>query len=206
MYSYMEYKYDEKKSLIDSIRHTITKEEARRLFPDKIILSNNSELEELYKEIWKITDKFSMEYCVYIWNIFEMCGLLNNPIKNWKFLINNYFLSEERLIVTPFGLYIFLYIFNDYSSSRKKEYFDYFLSYISKRKISLEEIFFFFQGLIDEKENLDIFDFSILDILEGKIIDEKTINWGVGQIMKLYPKKYDASFIKDKIKNRWNIQ
>ena len=49
------------------------------------------------------------------------------------------------------------------------------------------------------------FDPSLLDFLDGKITEPKLINWGVGQVMKLYPKKYSAAEIKAAIEKRFMV-
>jgi hypothetical protein len=51
-----------------------------------------------------------------------------------------------------------------------------------------------------EKEEFDV---SLLDFLEGKITDEKMINWGVGQVMKAHPKKFDPATVKAAITKRF---
>lgn len=49
------------------------------------------------------------------------------------------------------------------------------------------------------------FDPSLLDFLDGKITEPKLINWGVGQVMKMYPKKYSAAEIKAAIEKRFMV-
>lgn len=49
------------------------------------------------------------------------------------------------------------------------------------------------------------FDPSILDCLDGKITSEKMIDWGVGQIMKQYPKKYKPADIRQAIMQRFSF-
>lgn len=49
-----------------------------------------------------------------------------------------------------------------------------------------------------EKHKTEAFDSSLLDFLDGQL-NEKTINWGVGQVMKKYPKKFSPQEVKDAI-------
>ena len=47
------------------------------------------------------------------------------------------------------------------------------------------------------------FDASILNQFDGMVSETKQINWCVGQVMKLHPKKYSPEQIKNAINERW---
>lgn len=54
-----------------------------------------------------------------------------------------------------------------------------------------------------EKTLIVDMDLSLLDFLEGKITNEKTLNWGVGQIMSKYPKQFNPQVVKKALKQRF---
>lgn len=49
------------------------------------------------------------------------------------------------------------------------------------------------------------FDLSLLDFLDGKIDSPKMLNWGVGQVMKQYPKKFSPAEVKSALEERFKF-
>lgn len=47
------------------------------------------------------------------------------------------------------------------------------------------------------------FDLLLLDFLDGKITEEKMLNWGVGQVMKQYPKRFAPAEVMAALKQRF---
>lgn len=56
----------------------------------------------------------------------------------------------------------------------------------------------------EAEESLEVdIDLVKLDFLDGKILDEKTLNWGVGQLMKKYPGEFNPQVVKKALRQKF---
>lgn len=111
--------------------------------------------------------------------------------KNLWFLLNNYIPTTKSLSATPVGVLVaFCEKTAGMVSGDRKEAFIRFLAG--------EDL-----DTVIKSYEKEAFDPAVLDFLEGKMTEEKMINWGIGQVMKAHPKKYDPATIKAAITQRW---
>jgi hypothetical protein len=101
-----------------------------------------------------------------------------------------------------------MFIFNNFSIDfdQKLTYFEFFSK--TKGMTNQKEIALKYKEVKDLDIAIDLckketFDLALLDFLADKMTEEKMINWGVGQIMKLYPGKYSAKEINEAIRVRF---
>jgi len=115
------------------------------------------------------------------------------------------------------------YLVHGFNETEIKFIFNNFPTFKSYSKMFYQEFFKRTEGMSNQREiaktfleNNDLtaaielckvaeFDPSLLDFLEGKITEPKLINWGVGQVMKQYTKKYSAAEIKAAIEKRFAV-
>jgi hypothetical protein len=133
-------------------------------------------------ELVKIMDSLVEEYIVDAWHMVH--GFNEYEI---KFIQNNF------------------EYFGKYQKSFYKDFFERTKGMPNQREIAKK-----FEETKDltlaiESSKMESFDASLLDFLEGKITEAKLVNWGVGQVMKMHPKKYSAAEIKAAIEKRFNV-
>lgn len=131
------------------------------------------------KELTKIMDNLVENYLTDAW--YYIAGFNEQQI---KFIVNNF----------PY---------NKFKKHEMTEFFVLTADHSNKKLIAEEWCKTGNLQKAIETFKTDKFDPKILDFLEGKITDEKLINWAVGQVMKNYPKKYSPGEIKQAITERW---
>lgn len=150
------------------------------------ILIDHMDIANPSNELVKIMDSLVEDYIVDAWHMVH--GFNEDQI---KFIFNNF---------NPFQKYSklwYIYFFNRTDGMPNQRE-------IAKKYQELNDL-----DLAIESCKVDEFDPSLLDFLEGKITEPKLVNWGVGQVMKLHPKKYSAAEIKAAIEKRyasWQIE
>lgn len=200
IFGYCEHIYDKEGRLIDSIRRyklrdNIYDDEPWFTQPARILINRfgfqpNG---ELIKFVESLAEEHLIEVWYFLYNLQEYSSV-ENLEKNLWFLVNNYIPHIEKLNDIPYRKLVdFCEKTVQLDSHDRKSAFQKFRS-----GQNIDDILKYIQK--------DTFDISLLEFLDGKITDSKTVNWGVGQIMKKYPKKFNAKEVKNAIINRWNIK
>ena len=138
---------------------------------------------ELVRQIDNMIEKYGVDAWYFIYAVGD----------DLTFLMNNYIPRVQRLNqISLYSIKKFMNATRDLSGSEKREAFISFMDDENLERV-LDQILF------NKKAS---FDKSILDFLDGKITI-KTVDWGVGQIMKAHPKKYDPKEVKQAIMERF---
>lgn len=148
----------------------------------KQILIDHMHIEEPSVELVKIMDSLVDEYNSDAWYLVH--GFNETEI---KFIFNNFpsFKSYPKMF--------YLYFFKETNGMPNQRD-------IVQKFLEIKDL-----TLAIESCKIAEFDPSLLDFLDGKITEPKLINWGVGQVMKMYPKKYSAAEIKAAIEKRFMV-
>lgn len=148
----------------------------------KTILIEHMHIEEPSNELVKIVDSLVEDYNSDAWYMIH--GFTEDEI---KFIFNNFptFPSYSKMF--------YLYFFKETAGMLNKRD-------IVQKFLEIKDL-----TAAIEACKIAEFDPSLLDFLDGKITEPKLINWGVGQVMKLYPKKYSAAEIKAAIEKRFKV-
>ncbi len=148
----------------------------------KRILMEHIDIPNPSDELVKIMDSLVEEYNTDAWYL--IFGFSETEI---KFIFNNFpsFKSYTR------GFYFYFFEQTNGMTNQRD---------IAKKFQEINDL-----TLAIEACKMAEFDPSLLDFLDGKITEPKLINWGVGQVMKMYPKKYSAAEIKAAIEKRFKV-
>lgn len=142
----------------------------------------------------------SFELCKWIDSYVDTCSitLTSNPTKDiWYFLYG--FTDKE-----------FMFMVNNFTIDfkRKEDYrsfFDKTNGLSNQKEIGLKWIEI---NDIDKAIELckkETFDLSLLDFLDGKITEAKMLNFGVGQVMKQYPKRFSPADVMAALKEKFKL-
>jgi hypothetical protein len=115
----------------------------------------------------------------------------------WYF-INGFTEKEIMFAVNNFNI-------NFDHKVKYREFFDKTNTLPNQKEVALKYIEI---GDLDKAIELckkESFDLSLLDFLDGKITEEKLLNWGVGQVMKQYPKRFAPAEVMAALKERFKL-
>lgn len=119
-----------------------------------------------------------------------------HAVEAWYY-IDGFTAQEIKFIFNNFP-------FNRFQKSQLLEFFKLIQAGQNKKQIALAWLETNDLAAAIEKFKVKEFDPTLLEFLEGKI-DQKSVNWGVGQVMKKYPNIYSAGEVKAAIEKKWRL-
>lgn len=139
----------------------------------------------------------SRELVKWIDSYLDSCESGPPMIKIWYFILG---FSEKEL------MFIANNFMESFSVDKKNYYIDFFnktKDLPNQKEIAIEYIKTNDLDSAIESCKKESFDLSLLDFLTDKINDDKMLNWGVGQVMKQYPKRFSPQEVKEALQKKF---
>ncbi len=143
---------------------------------------------------------------------FELVKWVDSYIDNCSITLDSNPSMEVWYFIAGFSEKEFMFMVNNFadtlsfkSKTLYREFFDKTNAFPNQKEIALKWLEIKDLDRAIEMCKKESFDLSLLDFLEGKITEEKLLNWGVGQVMKQYPKRFAPAEVMAALKERFKL-